>query len=269
MGRYSAKSQFDMDFSAMRFYAKPEFAGRDKIPDYFEPLAPFFLRHLLWRRKLNMNSIILIVGGVRTGKSWTGLKLLETYLRYLHKPFNVNEQVSFDILPFLKWSAEATDSGFMLDEVGVNLNPSEWWTVQSKIFRNFTQTQGFRRNVMILVLPSVAFLLKSIRFMCNYIIETRNQGHAVIRKIVMDHTRGKGYPTNIGSLNVSQPSKEVINAYESMKKVWNDAHLKSDIAEMEKLEGITRERNEPFIPPKLTPERIAEIRAKLDENPIY
>jgi len=223
------ESQFAMIFSRFEFHKRGEWKGRESIPDWFYSKAPFFLRHILWRRHLNMNSIILIVGGVRTGKSYMGLKIAETYCKLLNKKFDVNKQCSFDIIPFLKWSQDETDNVFVLDEVGVNLNPQEWYSVQSRVFRNFTQAQGYLRNVMILVLPNISFLLKSIRFMCNYVLETRNQGKGFIRKVAMDHSRGKGYLMNIGSIKFSLPSKETIKEYEKMKKIWNKEHLKEDI----------------------------------------
>jgi len=229
------KSQFEMNFTELRMHRKSEYRDRGYIPAWFYPKAPFFMRHLLWRRRLNMNSIVLIVGGVRTGKSYMGLKIAEIYCRFLKKYFNVIEQCSFDIIPFLKWSQTETDNIYVLDEVGCNLNPQEWYSVQSKVFRNFTQAQGFRRNVMVLVLPNISFLLKSIRFMVNYVIETRNQGKGYIRKVCMDHSRGKGWLMNIGSIKCSLPTKKTIDFYEQMKKRWNDLHLKLDIDMLSKM----------------------------------
>ena len=227
-----SEQQFLMDFTKFENFMRSEYKGREHIPETFYPKAPFFIRHILWRRSLNMNSIILIVGGVRTGKSYMGLKIAECYCDILAKPFDVNKQCSFEIIPFLKWSQEATDSIFVLDEVGISLSPNEWFTVQSKIFRNFAQAQGFRRNVMILVLPNTAFLLKSIRFMCNYILETKSQGKGFVKKLIMDHTKGKGYIQNLGMIIFSLPRKSTIGPYEIMKKDWNDRMLKEDIEEL-------------------------------------
>lgn len=223
------KSQFAMEFSRLKMHRKYEYASRGVIPKWFYPKAPFFIRHILWRRNNNMNTIILIVGGVRTGKSYMGLKIAETYCKILEKPFDVNEQCSFDIIPFLKWSQKEMDNIYVLDEVGVNLNPQEWYSQQSRVFRNFTQAQGFRRNVMVLVLPNASFLLKSIRFMINYMIETRHQGKGYIRKVCMDHSRGKGWLMNIGSIKFSLPTKKTVDFYEQMKKKWNDGRLAEDI----------------------------------------
>lgn len=243
-----ATNQFAMDFSKFKPHKKYDYKDRSHIPDWFYPNleSQILLRHILYRRHLNMNTILLIVGAVRTGKSYMALKIAETYCKILNLDWDVKKQCSFEIIPFLKWSQRERDNIFVIDEVGVSLNPQEWWTIQNKVFRNFTQAQGFRRNVMVLVLPNVSFLNKSIRFMVNYIIETRGQGKGYVQKLVMNHTRGKGFPMGIGYIKFSLPSKETIEYYESMKKKWNDDRLAEDILELEQFEQKRRERYEDF-----------------------
>lgn len=264
------KSQFSMDFSGLDISKKLEYKGSETIPEYFEPKAPFFIRHLLWRRHLNMNSIILIVGAVRTGKSYMALKIAENYTHYIKKEFSVNDQVSFEIIPFLKWSQTETDNIFVLDEVGISLNPHEWYSIQSRVFRNFTQAQGFRRNVMILVLPNISFLLKSIRFMCNYVIETRGQGKGLIYKLMMNHIKGKGYPVGLGFIKFSLPSKKIIEPYEALKKKWNDEKLEEDINEL--IRSEEKKKNE-FNSYGHSPKPILKLARRIDDpyetwNPI-
>ena len=246
------ESQFDMDFSGIKQHRRRKFKSRGDIPDDFHPHTPFFLRHILYRRALNMNSIILIVGAVRTGKSYMALKIAESYCKMLKKKFDVEKQCSFEIIPFLEWSQEETDNIYVLDEVGVSLNPQEWYSIQSKVFRNFTQAQGFRRNVMILVLPNASFLLKAIRFMCNYVIETRYQGTGYIRKLIMNHTRGKGYFLNMGMIKFKKPTAQTVKRYEKMKKIWNDQQLKADIDALLRGEEKKKEELNPYyVPPEL------------------
>lgn len=164
------------------------------------------------------------------------MKFAEKYSEIKNLDFNVDEQVSFDIKPFLLWSKQATKGVFILDEVGVNLNPQEWYTIQAKVMRNFVMAQGFRNNILILVLPNIAFLLKAIRFMCNYIVQTRNQGYVSVSKIVMDNALGKAFHEYLGNIFFPLPSEKTIKDYENMKKRWNDEHLSKDLAYIELLD---------------------------------
>jgi hypothetical protein len=183
-----------------------------------------------------MNVFIIVVGSVRSGKSYFALKFAEEYSRVKGESFDVEKQCSFDIKPFLLWSKETTKGIYILEEVSSSLNPTEWFTIQVKIMRNFCFCQGFRTNVLIMTLPNVAFLLKAIRWMSNYVIETQYQGLVSISKVCMNHTKGLGFPEYIGNLRFSMPSEDTVKRYEQMKKEWNDKHLSQDLDYLDMLE---------------------------------
>lgn len=231
----SNRNPFFMKFEPFRHAKIITYSSSLRIPKNFLRNEITLLRFIMYRRKLNMNTILLVVGNVRTGKSYLALKIAEEYCRLNKTHFNVRKQCSFEIIPFLRWSQNAVDSVFVLDEVGVTLNSQDWFTIQSKIMRNFIQAQGFRRNLLIIVLPSIAFLLKSIRFMVNYVVETIQQGTIKWYKMVMRHSLGKGHISYMGILRFGLPSKETVEEYENMKKEWNDEQLDTDI---EQLEGM-------------------------------
>jgi hypothetical protein len=228
------QNQFETNF--MPFESNRIIYFTDPIPPDFYPNSYFLMRQILWRQHQNMNSFILIVGSVRSGKSYFGLKFSEDYCNISNIQYDVNKQCSFDIKPFLYWSKDAHDNIFMLDEIQASLSPQDWYSVLARVFNVFCQCQGFRRNVLIMTLPNVAFLLKSIRFMCNYIIETMSQGNVSIRKLSMNHALGKGYLEFIGTIHFRKPSYNTLQDYENMKKDWNDKRLVSDINYIEMLE---------------------------------
>ncbi len=247
MAWVSDDSQFDMDFSGIENYTRPkQYKSRGMIPDDFHADAPFFFRHLLYRRQLRMNSIILICGQVRTGKSWLAIKMGELYSKLIGKKFDVSNQCSFDLIPFLKWSVENSDSVYILEEVGSSLPSTDWMSLQSKIFRNFTQTQGFRGNVLIMTLPDPSTLVKSVKNQVNYLIITGNQGFAIIYKMRMDYFREKMKPRRISTLRAKRPSKKNIDAYELMKKNWNNRMLKDDIGILERKREKAKQELNPW-----------------------
>jgi len=207
------------------------------IPANFYPNMPFIFRAILFRKQINMNTFILIVGNPRTSKSYCAMKIAEVYLDKVGKQFDIEKQLTFsDVKKFLMWSQGAENSMFILDETGTSLSPDMFWSLQQRIMRRFVQTQGFRKNVLIWVLPSIVFIQKGFRFMSNYAIRTLRQGSAEINKIVVNQLIGKGYPERIETLNYSFPDKEICKRYEEMKKEWNDKELENDILFMEKLE---------------------------------
>lgn len=208
------------------------------IPKDFHSQKPFILRALLYRNQINMNTFVLVVGNPRTSKSYCSMKLCESYLEVLGKDFNVSEQLTFDdVKKFLTWSSRAEESAFILDETGTSLSPDMFFSLQQRIMRRFVQTQGFRKNVLFWVLPSIVFIQKGFRFMSNYAIRTLQQGNAEIYKVVVNQLIGKGYPDRIETLNYSFPKESTCKTYEEMKHKWNDEELRSDIAFLDKIES--------------------------------
>lgn len=229
------ENQFSMNFSPFMVTNKVIYRGI-RIPTMFYPNECVLMRHVLYRQKKQMNTFIIVVGSVRSGKSYFALKFAEDYSRLKGEEFDVQKQCSFDIKPFLLWSRETTKGIYILEEVSTSMNPQEWFTIQVKIMRNFVFCQGFRNNVLIMTLPNVAFLLKAVRWMSNYCIETQYQGFVSVSKIIMNHTKGLGFPEYIGNIRVSLPSEKTIKEYEGMKKEWNDKHLQEDLDYIDMLE---------------------------------
>ncbi len=244
-------AQFDLDFTMIQQTARPKnLRSKSSIPPNFHKDAPFFIRHLLYRRHRRMNSIILVCGQVRTGKSWLSLKLAEQYSKYVDKKFVVDEQCSFGLIKFLKWSAENSDSVHVLEEVGQSLPSTDWHSLQSKIFRNFTQTQGYRGNVLIMTLPDPSSLVKTVKNQINYLIVTTNQGSAIIYRMRMDYFREKLKPTRMGRIRSRKPRKTTTDAYEEMKRKWNENQLKKDIDHLLRVDEKKKQEIDEFYVPK-------------------
>jgi hypothetical protein len=228
-----------MNFSQFKSEQTLYFTHDVNIPKDFYPDYPYILRATLYRsKKLNSNTFLLIVGSPRTSKSYCAMKFAELYCKGIGKEFDVDKQLTFDdIKKFLIWSQDVTDDIFILDETGTSLSPDVWYTLASRIMRKFIQTQGFRRNVLVWVLPSVIFLQKKFSFMSNYAIKTIRQGLVSQHKILFDQLSAKGRPDWIGeNWKFTLPKSETIEKYEQMKKEWNDLKLKEDINWLEELE---------------------------------
>lgn len=224
--------QFAMKFSKLDVKWIKTSSNRGQIPKSFHPTTPLLLRHMLWRNKTNMNTIIGICGQVRTGKSACGLRIGEKYAIKRKLPYSWEKNGSFEILPFLEWSKTATDDVYVLDEIQKSVPSHLWYTVQSQIFNNFIDTQGFRKNVLIMTLPNLKTLLTRIQLNINYVIETQSQGIGWLFKRNVDNRRGKVYDLYLGAIKWDLPSKEIWDSYQKEKFEWNDRNLEADIQTM-------------------------------------
>jgi len=213
------------------------------IPDFFHPelKSNTLLRHILYRRSRNMNTFIACVGNVRSGKSYFCLKYAEDYMRYNNLDFDINKQCSFDLLPFLRWSKNAVDQSYVLDEIQLQMSPREWFNVQHKVFNAFCDVQGLRRNILFMPFPNISYIDKHLRFLLNYVVRTISQGKVVWFKVVTRHELGKSWLTKVGSIRCSLPSKETIEQYEVIKKKFTDHQLKENIKVLEEFGSPTEQ----------------------------
>jgi hypothetical protein len=220
------------------FRSTTVYAGKDdiKIPKYFLPHQPWIVRAIAYRRKLDMNTFILIVGGVRTGKSWTALKIAEILSKLFKQDFDLDNQLTFDdIKKFLMWSQKAEGSIFIMDETGTGLSTDSWFSLESRVMRRFCQTQGFRKNVLIWVLPNASFLQGSFRKMVNYVIVIKQRGIGLCYKWMADPIRSKdkyNYPSFIKKIRINRISPELERAYMNRKKDWNEKDLQKEINDL-------------------------------------
>jgi len=227
---YFKPSDYGQHFKIVKTWGK-------SIPKDFKPNTPTLLRHIFYRRSLGMNTFVLILGNVRSGKSWTGLKINEEYSKESKKQFDVDKQVSFRIPKFLRWSAYNMDSCFMCDEIQLSMGSREWWSTQHRVFNQFCDIQGFRRNLAVFTMPSISFIDKHLRFLINYIVVSLNQGFVKWFKVQIRHELGKGWLQKIGTMKIGKPSKDTTVKYEAMKKAFNDEHLTTSI---ELLDNLTK-----------------------------
>lgn len=239
--QWESPSQFDLEFTKLEMHRRSELKGLAHIPDNFYPDEGILFRHLLWRRKLNMNSILLIVGGVRTGKSYAGLKICDRYCKLVGKEFDVRKQCGFEPVDYLEWvNGGAMDNAYFLDEMGASISPQLWFTQQSRIFNTYTQIGGYRLNLLVMATPSISYLLKSVRFLLNYVIEMYSQGRGIVCKVRMIHRYGRGYLPTLGRLKCSKPRGSIIAPYEQQKREWNQERLSKDI-QILKADNIRRD----------------------------
>jgi len=202
------------------------------IPDNFFPELKHnhtLLRHILFRRYKNMNTFIACVGNVRSGKSYFCLKYAELYMKYTKQAFNVANQVSFNILPFLRWSQSCKDSSYVLDEIQLQMSPREWFNIQHKVFNAFCDIQGLRRNILLMPFPNISYIDKHLRFLLNYVVRTISQGKVVWFKVRTRHELGKSWLQRIGTIKFNKPTKHTMNVYEDVKKEFTDKHLAQSI----------------------------------------
>ncbi len=224
---YIKKNQFDMKFTGIGNIQKITYQYGTGIPNWFKPHLRNhnLLRHILFRSYRQMNSFIAIVGSVRSGKSFFGLRIGEDYYKEKKEEFLVKDHCSFRILPFLEWSTQAENSFYMVDEIQLEMGVREWFRVQNRVFNQFCDIQGWRRNVLVMPFPNISYIDKHLRFLLNYVVKTINQGKVKWYKVVNRAELGKCWLDPIGTIRFKKPSQKVIDDYTDMKTKFTNKQL--------------------------------------------
>lgn len=207
----------------------------------FNSSEPLLYQMLDIRRRHNKDSIIVVVGEKRTGKSWFCGSSCEYLSKKWGVPFTVDD-VFFELKGLFKFMYASTDSLAVMEEAGLLLNAQEWANIESRLTRNMTQTQGFRRNVIFLNLPHFGFLNKSMRLMTTFVIKTVDIGKVEVYRVNVNQAMGSGFMTKVEYIDVKPPSEEWQKAYEAKKKEYNDHWLESDIEIFDLMDGTKKKK---------------------------
>ncbi|KKN60132.1 hypothetical protein LCGC14_0535100 [marine sediment metagenome] len=185
---------------------------------------------------MNRDTIIIMVGEKRTGKSWAAMKIAEK----LDKNFDPAKQVFFDVGPFLQWFNDTKDSVAVIDEVSVNFaNAQTWYAVENRIMRTLLTTQGYKRNTLIMTLPSITHLSKSSFELAHILMASVNTGIFRCYRIKTNQLSRKTYPIGFEMLRFDKPRDDTIAAYEKKKDEWNKSRLAGDLDYIRQLSDVS------------------------------
>lgn len=138
-----------------------------------------------WRIERDRSNIIVLVGEQGSGKSNTGLYLIEKGNRdYYGKEIDFDKFVYNNIYDFVKAFKNLKECYVLLEEMGIELNSKDWRHITNRVFRDIIETFRIKKVNLVLTLPNLCDLDKSTRFLSHFIIKMIYPGRAIIfRKI--------------------------------------------------------------------------------------
>lgn len=198
-----------------------------------------FLDLLQMRKEREKDSIIIMTGERRSGKSFGAIRLAEN----LDPNFDVTKNLFFGVKDFLIRWRELDGGIIILDEASENVDRRSWYSIENKVFNSLVTREGFRRNTAILTFPMISDLdTRAVRLCSHHICMKginidREEAFAVVYRLKPIQEIGKTYRQFIQVLPFSMPSKKNIEAYMKMKLEWNALRSQENIDDMEVLEN--------------------------------
>ena len=113
------------------------------------------------------NFIIVVVGRVRVGKSWSALRIAEN----IDENFTVDNIIfsAQEFLALVNQKEEVIKEGSVIlwEEGGVGLNSKNWFSMLNKFTNLILETWGYKHLCLIITVPNFSFIDNSTRKMVN------------------------------------------------------------------------------------------------------
>jgi len=169
------------------------------------------LRYLRNQVNAGYNPICVVVGKIRVGKSWFAGTLAQIIQPLLDgTDWDVEKQLFIDFDKFLNALDRSTKKVLIYDEAGYSLGSKEWYSKINKGMNMLLQTQGFRANIIIIVLPMVIQLAKDHRRMLDIIFHVEKRGYSRVLMVRRNYEQLYNDTFKIWRLNnlLIRPSKK-------------------------------------------------------------
>ena len=169
---------------------------------------------------------IIIVGQRRSGKSMTAQAIAYSLMKKGIVNFNVQTNIIQDIRELIKILLEGkTNQIFIVDEAQDKLNSKEFWSDFSIAMEKIVATQGYLKNIFVVIIPLGIQLNKSLRRLADIkieMIQKRICKWTIIKKRYgeLGFTPKKAvWEFNIPSqLMIPKLDKEMIEAYKQIEQ---------------------------------------------------
>lgn len=184
------------------------------------------LKVIVHKWKEGHSPVILICGETGNGKTYTGLRLGEELKNILGVKFSIKDSMFTRLDSLLISYLGSKETIFMIDEAKKHLSAREWWSDFNTAFSEITNTQRYRRNIYIVIVPLAKSLARDHRDMLDIIIEMKDKGYAstyALSRRWAEIRKFEVWRYWLGNMTISLPSKKLIKEY----KIWETKHKRN------------------------------------------
>lgn len=203
--------------------------------------ANLFLDLVKMRQEKNMDSVIVVVGERRSGKSYGAITIAEKLSKMMGKKFIVATNMFFEPIEFLKRFNQIEKEVIILDEASESIDSRQWYDIANKIFNSLIMREGFKNNVIIMTFPVLSDLDKRALRLSSHLItmlghnSEQKVSYGMAYRLKPIHLMGKSSPRKIQLLKIGLPTDENRTVYDQMKRDWNAKKSGDNITTMEML----------------------------------
>lgn len=226
----------------------------------------------------NENKIIIVIGKVGSGKSWSCLRIGEKVNELFNRgPFNVDHccRTFKEFIDLINSGTLKKGDVIILDEIGVAMSNRDWQSLSNKLFSYLLQTFRNLNLVVLFNLPDLRMVDTHARRLTHCVLESKGVNYntetvTLVPKVRQTNlTTGKDYwkflrvkkgsgIKKVKRITLSKPSKEITEEYEKRKKEFTEELNRTIQARAELLD-----RKDKAITFKGSPKPLTEFQEKI------
>jgi hypothetical protein len=186
------------------------------------------------------NCLVVVVGKVRSGKSLSTI----SFCKVVASGFSLKENCAFEMEDFYKILNKDTTNkcAIMIEEMGLKADKRSFMTLQNKIISYTFQTFGYKCILLVMTVPSMAFIDSRIEHLISYVFETyktvKKKGKLIkvkfkVRKYQHNPVLGKTYKkrpeffiggrlVKVPYITFHAPDEKLIQDYKAISEPYKD-----------------------------------------------
>jgi hypothetical protein len=134
--------------------------------------VPIFIQFLDSKYRGGGSPSVLICGETNSGKTWAASCIGE----HFNSDFDPAKQIFHNVKDFILGIKDSRGKVLILDEGETELSGADWWEFFNKKFGIIIQTQRYRNNIYVVIMPMAKSLAPAHRRMINAKIVMEKQG---------------------------------------------------------------------------------------------
>ncbi len=182
----------------------------------------FLIYGIMKKHEAGKSPIILITGELGNGKTMAGIGIARSIHKKIHgtADWDMKGNIFHDVRTFVRKMFTAESQILLFDEAGVTLNAKEFWSKFNTAFYKVIQTQRFKNNIYIIILPIAMSLARDHRRMIDFKLEMVKKRYAKVWLVKKKWSAMKGDELQdiwIGHIQLPLIPKKIVKAYKKIE----------------------------------------------------
>lgn len=198
------------------------------------------------RVRAGYSPCVLVVGAPRSGKSLTAIDMAMKLAKALRWKFDLDATYFFGLEKFMEDFKSLRARIIIIDEIGMDMDAHQWFSDFNRVFNYLIQTQAYKVNIYILIVPYAGYVARVHIPMIDIIGEKLNRTRISYYRVSPQYASVKAAKFIFARYwetmrDIRLPPDDVVKTYKKLEK-------KNKLLLEDKILGIIKRRKQTMSP---------------------